>query len=269
LATLLRPLARLAIKRGLAYGELAELLKRAYVEATRRHFAVPGQKLTISRIAVLTGLTRKEASRIVWEDEIPVPETERGRVNRAARVMSAWVQDAEFQDGRGAPASLPFDSDDGPSVSELVRRHGADVTPRAVLDELVRVGVVRELKNGRYRPVERAYIPGDDPAAKTAILGTDVGDLISTIDHNLDGGEGEPFYQRKVAYDNLPPEFLPQLREIVRSEAQALLERFDREMAPRDQDVSPSPDSGAGRRAMVGIYYFEEERDERDEYEDD
>ena len=74
LSTLLVPLARLVIKRGLPYGELAELLKRAYVEAAQRYFAVPGQKQTISRIAVLTGLTRKEASRLVWEDEIPLED---------------------------------------------------------------------------------------------------------------------------------------------------------------------------------------------------
>jgi hypothetical protein len=279
--TLLVPLARLVMKRGLSFGELAELLKRAYVEAARRHFSVPGQKLTISRIAVLTGLTRKEASRIVWADEIPLEEVERGRVNRAARVMTAWAQESDFQDARGTPASLPFDSEDGPSVSEIVRRHGADVTPRAVLDELVRVGVVRELKNGTYKPVERAYIPHSDPAEKLSILGTDVADLIASIDHNLgmsldeslgknlEHAQGEPFYQRKVAYDRLPAEYLPELRALVRREAQALLERLDREMSVQDQDDSPQPEARATRRAMIGIYYFEEEeRKGHDERED-
>ena len=62
--------------------------------------------------------------------------------------------------------SLPFEADSGPSFSELVRMHGADVTPRAVLDELLRVNAVRRLKDGRIRPVERAYVPQADDEQK-------------------------------------------------------------------------------------------------------
>src|SRR6056297_393443 len=54
--TLLRPLIRLVLKRGMAYGQFAELVKRAYVDSARTDFGVPGRKLTISRVAVLTGL---------------------------------------------------------------------------------------------------------------------------------------------------------------------------------------------------------------------
>ncbi len=272
LRTLLTPLAKLALKRGLAYGEMAELLKQAYVEAAQRHFAVEGKKGSISRIAVLTGLTRKEASRLTSPEVAADERRERGRVNRAARVLAAWVREPEFLDGRGAPASLPFDAEEGPSVQSLVRRHGADVTPRAVIDELVRVGAVRQLKDGRYRPVERSYVPQSDEAGKIAILGTDVADLISAIDHNLDEDVEEPFFQRKVAYDNLPPSYLPKLRALVRRDAQSLIELLDGDMAQYDRDMNPdamSGDDGPARRAMIGVYYYEADRDDASEDEDD
>lgn len=266
---LLTPLARLALERGLAFGEAAELLKRAYVEAARRHFDVPGRKLTISRIAVLTGLTRKEASRLASKSSGDAETSDRGRVNRAARVLAAWAREPDYLDGRGAPASLRFEADgEAPSVVELVRRHGADVPPRAVLDELIRVGAVRELKDGRFKPIERAYVPQTDDAEKLTILGTDVADLISSIDHNLTELDEQPYFQRKVAYDSLPPEYLPALREIVRHEAQSLLGQLDREMARHDLDLNPDPKRKAGdpvSRAMVGIYYYEDEHHEDDE----
>jgi len=273
LRTLLTPLARLALKRGLAFGEMAELLKQAYVEAAQRHFDVEGRKGSISRIAVLTGLTRKEASRLTSSDVTQAERSDRGRVNRAARVLAAWVREPEFLDGRGAPASLPFESETGPSIRSIVREHGADVTPRTVIEELVRVGAVRELKDGRFRPVERSYVPQSDETEKIAILGSDVADLISAIDHNLDGDVEEPFFQRKVAYDNLPPGYMAKLRALVRRDAQSLIETLDADMARYDLDMNPEAadgdDDGVARRAMVGIYYYEEDRDAGEDDDDD
>ena len=267
IVTLLRPLVRLVLKRGLAFGHFAELLKRAYVEVARDDFAVPGRKPTVSHVAVLTGLTRKEARRLLEDaaDGAGDGEAPRRRINRAARVVSAWVNDPDYRDGRGGPASLPFDGDRAASFSSLVQAHGADVTPRAVLDELLRVGAVKRLKDGRIRLVERAYIPQADEASKLDILGTDVADLIAAIEHNLDPESATPFYQRKVAYDNLPASYLPKLQALVRRRAQKLLEQLDLEMGRHDLDVSPQPDETGGRRAMVGIYYFQRDEDAGDE----
>jgi len=262
---LLRPVVRLALKRGLAFGRFSEIVKRAYVAAAQRDFAVPDRKLSISRVAVLTGMTRKEASRLMQDD----PDADAGsrlrrQVNRAARVVSAWVEDPEFRDGRGAPASLPFESDDAPSFSGLVARHGADVPARAVLDELIRVGAVGERADGRLHLIERAYIPSADDGEKLGILGTDVADLVSTIDHNLDPGRDAPLFQRKVAYDNLPAAYLPELRRLLAERGQSLLEELNTDMAECDRDVHPDgqTDTEAGRsRAMIGIYYYEEPYD--------
>ena len=156
---LLRPLIRLVLKRGMAYGQFAELLKRAYVEAAEEDYAVPGRKLTISRVAVLTGLTRKEASRLM-EAEPAVSESQARRsVNRAARVVSAWAVDPAFQDAQGAPVELPFDAAEGPTFSRLVALHGADVPPRAVLDELMRVGAVLRTEDGRIHLTGQEDLP--------------------------------------------------------------------------------------------------------------
>ena len=104
LEMLLLPVVRLALKRGLAFGRFSEMLKRAYVAAARRDFTVPGRKLSLSRVAVLTGMTRKEASRLMKDD----PDRDLGKrmirqVNRAARVVSAWVEDPDYQDVRARP----------------------------------------------------------------------------------------------------------------------------------------------------------------------
>ncbi len=110
----------------------------------------------------------------------------------------------------------------------------------------------------RARLLTRAYIPRGDQAAKLGILGTDVADLIRTIDHNLTGAPGEAYFQRRVSYDNIPREMLPALAKKVSRKAQACLESLDRTLAAADRDRSPGV-KGTGRmRTGVGIHYFED-----------
>jgi len=254
--TALRPLIRILLRHGVGYDAFAELAKRAYVEVGMSDFGIPGKKQSISRVSVLTGLTRKEVSRIT-ENPAPADGATAERYNRAARVIAGWVRDRDFLDSNGQPAALPAQDGDH-SFAALVRRHSGDVPARAVLDELVRVGAV-ESANGSVKLRARSYIPANSDVDKLQILGTDVGDLIRTIDHNIQHGNTDPLFQRKVMYDNLPTETLPEFRALSREQAQELLERIDRWLAQRDRDINPES-AGTGRmRAGIGIFYFEEE----------
>ena len=254
---ILRPLARILLRNGVPYGAFSEYAKQAYVDVAAAEFGVPGRKPSGSRIAVLTGLTRKEVARLWKRDDETPPAVE--RYNRAARVVSAWVREADFHDRAGRPASLPFEGES--SFSELVRRSGGDVPPRAVLDELLRVGAVEELRNGRLRLVVRAYVPRTGEEEKLGILGSDVAELIETIDHNLTHPPDEAFFQRKVAYDNLVGECLPDVRARAARRSQSLLEALDRVMSQSDRDANPDVEGTGRHKAVLGIYYLEGEEE--------
>ncbi len=252
---LLKPLVRLLLRHGVAHKAFCELAKRAYVEVAAQDFRVGKRKVSDSRIATLTGLTRKEVARLR-----NLPEDDDGldiqRYHRAARVVWGWVHDPRFQDDQGHPLILPLEGQ--PSFTQLVRAHSGDIPVRAILDELLAVGVVEKMPDERLRLTAPAYIPRASQAEKLHILGTDVAGLIDTIDRNIHGLAQPPFFQRKVYYDNLPEEFLPILRAILVREGQVFLERLDREMAAHDRDVNPKV-GGTGRRAAgIGLYYFED-----------
>jgi hypothetical protein len=136
------------------------------------------------------------------------------------------------------------------------------MTPRAVLDELIRVGAVSQMTNGRFRLVQRSYIPQADEMAKFAILGTDVADHIASVEHNLDTKNETPYFQRKVAYDNLPADYLPRLQALLARKGQHLLEELDTDMSLHDRDVQGEGDDGNRHRAMIGIYYYEDDPDD-------
>jgi Family of unknown function (DUF6502) len=261
-SAILRALARVLLRHGVSYHAFADLAKRAYIQTAADEFGIPGRKVSGSRISVLTGLTRKEVQKL--NESVSAPDSEAlERYNRAARVVSGWIRDPEFVDQAGNPLDLAMD---GPKTSfaELVRRHSGDVPPRAILDELLHVGTVEKMADGRVKLVGRAYIPRASDSDKLAILGADVSDLIKTIDHNLTNID-MPLFQRKLMYDNLPKEAVIKFRELGPARAQGLMEYLDSWLSQHDRDVNPSAEGTGRMRAGLGIFYFEEDLGSKDE----
>ena len=228
------------------------------MELAKEEFGINGKKATVSRIAILTGLTRKEVQALLDQPANNKDEID-NEYNRAARVIAGWLRDSKFSDGRGHPAPLPLGGKRG-SFSALVKIYSGDIPVRAVLDELLHSGAVEQLKDGRICLRARGYIPQKSAPEKLHILGTDAADLIATIDHNVYVNPKRPRFQRKVMYDNIPMEAAQEFRAIAAARSQELLESLDRWLSNRDRDVNPTS-KGSGRvRTGVGIYHFEDHR---------
>jgi len=253
---ILRALVRVLLRNGIPYGAFADMARRAYVEVAEREFGLPGKRQTVSRVSTITGLTRKEVTRIQAAGN-GAPAADSERYNRPARVIGGWLREKGYHDRKGRPADLPMDGNRG-SFSALVREFSGDIPPRAMADELTRVGAIETLPNGNVRLLTHAYIPRGDHAEKVGILGADVADLIRTIDHNLTCAQGEAYFQRRVSYDNIPGEVMPGLTRQLSRKAQACLESLDRTLAAVDRDRNPNVKGTSRTRVGVGIYYFEE-----------
>jgi hypothetical protein len=246
----------------MSFNAFSDIARRVFVETGMRECGIPGKKQTISRVSILTGLTRKEVQRLLAEQGASGVGESRERYNRAARVVAGWVRDPDFADAAGDPAKLELDAAQA-SFGLLVKRYSGDVPARAVLDELLRVGAVERGPDGRIRLLSRAYVPSNSDIDKLDILGADVADLIATIDHNLQRGASDPRFQRKVMYDNVPEEAIAKFRALSAAQAQSLLEAMDKWLSRHDRDRNPDQ-QGTGRvRAGIGIYYFEENVEQR------
>lgn len=261
---LLTPLARVLMRNGMSFNAFYDISKKVFVKVASGDFAIPGRKQTVSRVAILTGLSRKEVQRILAEDGLEASSDAGERYNRAARVIAGWVRDRDYCDAAGEPLPLALDGD-GASFAQLVKRYSGDMPSRAILDELLHVGAIEQDGASRVRLLSRAYIPRASDVDKLDILGADVADLIATIDHNLRHADGDLRFQRKVMYDNVPLEAVAAFRELSAGQAQALLEAMDKHLSRQDRDLNPSR-KGTGRmRVGIGIYYFEEDLDKRSE----
>jgi len=251
---LLRPLIRILHRQGVSFGEFSQIARKVYVETAEAALQDAGEKATTSRIAITTGLTRKDVAQLrQTEASAGVPLA---RYNRSVRVISAWMSDVDFQGANGAPAELPLQGSEN-TFEQLVNRYSGDMPYRAMLKELEQNKVVQLTESGMVRLLTNAYIPQDDDVEKLSILGSDVALLINTIDHNLQPQQAQPHFQRKVSYDNLPIEAANTFKHMVNKEGMALLLRFNEWLAQHDRDSNPEVKGDGKMRAGVGIYYFE------------
>ncbi|MEZ5541371.1 MAG: DUF6502 family protein [Pseudomonadota bacterium] len=249
---LLQPLVRILLRNGVAYGTFAELVRKTYVDVAYRDFAPRGKKQTVSRVSVLTGLTRKEVRRLQESGAADI-KLEQARYNRAIRVISGWRNDAAYLDASGKPAILPLEGD-GTSFASLVKNYSGDIPTMAMLTMLQEAGSV-SVSGQQVKLVRNAYVPAKDATDKIEILGVDVHELIATIDHNLVSEFDDLRFQRKVAYDDIAPEAVDGLRRMSASMAQTLLEQLDREFASHEVEDGGSD----GRYISLGIYFYEQD----------
>ncbi len=268
---LLRPLVRVLLKNGVSFGEFSELAKQSFVLTADLDYQPESRKQSVSRIAMMTGITRKEVSRIRGQQltkqtqEMPTskhqplsPEP----YNRGVRIISGWNRDTTYHDDNGRPRMLSLEEKTG-SFAELVKKYSGDIPVRAALDELVRVGAVTIPKPGYVSlSYEGAYVPDNSQEAKIEILGNTVADLLGTIEHNLNATSDTAHLQLTTAYDNLPRSAVDAFRQLSRKEAKALLANMDRWLGQRDRDANSVNSTSYNEdriRLGIGIYYIEED----------
>jgi Family of unknown function (DUF6502) len=255
---ILRPLVRHLIARGLTFPAFGRVAKEVYIDVATRHFALPFKKQTDSRVALVTGITRKEIGQIRRGQTPPPSETARVSYGLVERVAARWTSERRYLDAQRAPRALPYeDSGQDASFVGLVDEIGGDIPPRAVLDELIRLGAVELSPRGEVRLV--GFVAARGTEEKLAILGSDAAELITAITHNIESPPDEAFLQRKVYYDNIGAIALPDLREKVRSVGGEFTQTVNRLLASYDRDRNPQAPGGNRKRVVVAVYYLEED----------
>ncbi len=253
LRRLLRPLVRIMLRQGISFGEFSEIAKRTYMEIAWDEFTPRNARASDSRVAIMTGLTRKEVKRL-RETRSQRTELSTNHMNRATRVLSGWFRDPDFCDDKGQPRLLNM-TDDGLQFPALVRRYSGDMPPRAMLDELRRVNAVKVDDNGAIQVKSRSFVPdGGDPDS-LRMFGLAMSDLGHTIDSNLGAVPGEDLlFQRYVSNAQLNPRMVPLFKRLLAERGMQLLESLDDWMSSNEL-----PEDAPGQSAHIGagIYFFD------------
>lgn len=255
LYSLMRQVARILLRSGIGYREFAEIAKTAFVDVSTTDYGLRGRPTNISRIAVMTGLTRKEIRRI----RSKIEGSEASRVYRtvpASDVLHFWHTDPVFLDEDGQPAALDFDDREN-SFAALVKKYGGDIPPGAMRTELKRVGAVSEDDNGRLTALKRSFsLPTSSEKIAEGLVGLSA--LGQTVAHNaesLDRGVGT-YVQRTVETKRISAEDAKRLRRIVTSRLIEFSESVDDLFGAYEALHESEADSSA-EVIGVGLYYFQ------------
>jgi hypothetical protein len=257
---LLRPIASLLLKCGMTWREFAEVSKSVFVAVASQDFGLNGRPTNVSRVSILTGVSRKEIARVralLEQESGPLPN----KTTDATRVLSGWYQDPDFLTPGGEPRALPADGE-GASFTTLWHRYGGDVPVTSMRKELERAGAITTLPDGTLRAERRYFMPRRFDPQWILNAGSMLHDLGSSITHNLDvgadaaAGRSDATARRfigRATSDSVDPAALPEFEAFVEKNGQEFLERMDKWLTEHEARLAAS---AAPKRMRLGLGVF-------------
>jgi hypothetical protein len=249
-----RPLAGILLRAGVTWREVVDIGKATYVDVATQDFGIRGRPTNVSRVSILTGLTRREVSRIrkvLAEPDDDVVDS----MNHATRVLTGWYTDDEYVDANGDP--LPLDAE-GSDVSfdALCKRYVGDVAPSTMLKELKHVGAVVDDSQGKLVAKMRTFMPRQLDATQILSSGSVLQDLGKTVAYNLyRSADDMPKFERRATNTRVRASAVPAFQAFLDAEGQAFLERVDAWLTANEA----SDDGGEETvRLGLGAYWIEE-----------
>jgi Family of unknown function (DUF6502) len=241
LDTILAPLARLLVRRGVLIGQATERLKLHYLRAAQ---GMAGNRPTDSRISVITGLQRREVVRLAaLPDGAPADR----KINHLSRLVQVWQSDPRFGgrdlDRAGSEGSFE-------ALALGIRR---DVHPRTMIEQLREAGTVAVTSEGRLRLLQSSYQPLAGSEAQLDYFADNAGDFLTAATENI-LSETAPFFERAAHFNQLSPEAVAKLAGDFQKGQMALLQKIAAE-ASELQKQSP----GTHRFRAGGYFYFTDE----------
>lgn len=245
---MMKPLVRLLISQGVTHAELTDTLKEVYVDSAIRHFAESG-KINKSRIAILTGMTRKEVRNVI--DRALEIGAEKKVLSRPERVLSGWYNDPRYTGPYGVPFELPYEAPEGQvSFIELVKTYSGDMAPKPMLAELVRGGSVIE-NDGQIKAVRRDFEPGALSSELIIRFGEIGHKFFSTAAANIEKEtQGGGYFDRLVyAEKGCTDDVISEFDEYIKEYGQTFLESIDNWISQHEKYNEPGKE-----RKELGVY---------------
>ena len=186
----MRPIVRFLLRHGLTWDEFSELTKDMYVDVAREGYGLQGRPTNNSRVAMMTGLSRREVARIRDRllDDCDDPAGRRG--SRISQILTGWHVDEEFTEA-GQPKDLPQTGQSG-SLSSLFKRYAGDLPHSALRKEMLQQGLIEETDGGDLRVLKRDYVYTTLDPDIINQMSVSLHDHATTLDHNLNEERKSP-----------------------------------------------------------------------------
>ncbi len=257
---LLKPLVRLAVRNAVAFPEFRDVLKQAYVDVATRQLRVSGKEPTIEGISLIAHLEVTEIREVLDADGDLKFGVEAQKPNPLPTILAGWHTDINYTGPYGVLRDIEFARNSGSiertskTFTDLAATYCPGVSPRALLDELIRTGCVQDMGNGFYRALKRSYIP--DPLSTQSILSFArvVHNICETLEVNFraesKGGKG--LIERTIyTVHGISRHDLKDFDKFIRVKGQNFADDIDNWLSERDKEGYED-----NVKTGVGFYHY-------------
>jgi len=248
---LLRPIASLLLKCGMTWKEFSAVSKSVFVQVATEEFGIRGRPTNVSRVSILTGISRKEVKR--QRELVEIPGTSViSKTTDATRLLSGWHQDPKYCGADGEPLALPLNGAE-PSFDSLFSTYGGDTPQQTLIKELRNAGSVELDANGCLLARSRYHMPVAMTEGNIRFFGNNLYDHAQTLNNNVTRGPGTvPRFEGFAIDENVDPVAAADFKAFVDLRGQQFLEEVDAWLTRHRNDDKTNNSNSV--RLGIGLY---------------
>lgn len=265
LGAFLRPLAQFLLRSGVGYREFADISRAAFISVAAEEYGVRGRPASLSRIAAVTGIGRKEVGRVQKSDLAQLEARFwASELNPLTQLLHFWHSDPDYSLD-GAPRLLDFMGGER-SFAGLVARYAGNVAPAVARSELERCGAIEEAAGGQLRAVRRQYTPNEVDIEFVRSMVFSLKSLAGTLAHNAEVISREGLHttsgrlERYAWTTRISESSMRDFKRLSEQKGEELLHQLDTWIGEREQaDLTEGaiPPQQQRKICGLGVYHFE------------
>ena len=236
LRKILKPAVRLCLRRFLKYNDIVQNLRELIVEMATEELERDGKKVTVSALSVMTGINRRELSRLMQNEGRPTERT-----SLSGRVLTLWQTDKRFLTKSNVPRQLRYKDE----FQELVASVSQDVNPKTLLMELERIGAI-EHQRGKVKVLTMHKSLHTDPAQGLGLLTRNIDLLSESVEENLFHPRETRNHHMHTEFDNIFEDEIPMIREWLFEQGALFHKKMRDYLSKRDKDINPDKSRSGG-----------------------
>jgi len=207
-------------------------VKAVYIEASKECLEEKGQKVTDSRLSVISGIHRRDVTK--FKDEGFSIDASK---NLISKIVGQWQTDSDFTTAVNKPRVLSCGFKDS-EFDNLVKRISQDLNPATVLFELERLGTAVKSERG-VQLHTGTFIPRGDLNQGFKILADDSNDLLNAVEQNLLEENKLENHHLRTTYDGIRSDKVEEIKAWLLKEGSEFHRKARQFISQYDQDVNP------------------------------
>jgi Family of unknown function (DUF6502) len=254
---LIKPLIRLMLKHGITYTTFTAALKKCFVETAINELSEKQKASTDSAVSLLSGIHRRDIRNITrLADSAPTPL--RKPISASAQLVAKWMSDPDFLDVKDRPLTLPR-TGNVISFDSLAARISTDVRPRALLDDLLRLGLAQETEDS-VALIVHGFIPKTGFIELSEQMQNNLHDHIAAACANI--GDDKGFLEQAIYVDQLSEESAQQLHQTAAIAWRQAFKSVMRDAQVKfDFDHANTKKAKRKHRVRFGVYFYSSDKE--------